>query len=125
MSARKIFVSYARSDQALADEVLRALRRMRVDVWSDDRLTAGDNWSEVLRSRLRDSEYFLLLLTPKALESSWVLQELGGAWALGKRIIPVVTDHRLLDRLPVDLSGVQSIAIDDIDKLADLLQPVV
>ena len=60
---------------------------MPVEVWSDDQLRAGENWSDVLRSRLRDTEYFLLLLTPKTLESSWVYQELGAAPALGNELL--------------------------------------
>src|SRR5215467_14258331 len=109
----KVFVSYAQQDRALAEELFRALRPLSVRVWSDDQLSAGENWSDVLRSRLRDSQYFVLLLTPKTLESSWVLQELGAAWALGKRIIPVVTDRRLLARLPIDLAEAQAVNVDE------------
>src|SRR5215203_4734594 len=107
MAPIKVFVSYARSDHVLAEALFRALRPMHVDVWSDDKLTAADDWSDVLRSRIRQSDYFVFLLTPKTLESSWVMQELGAAWALDKRIIPVVTDRGLLDKLPVDLAGVE------------------
>ena len=124
MTATKVFVSYARSDQPLAKELFRILRMLPVEVWSDDQLRAGENWPEVLRSRLRDSEYFLLLLTPKTLESSWVHQELGAAWALGKRIVAVVTDPRLLDKLPVDLAGAQTLTVDEMDKLEDVIQRV-
>ena len=119
-----VFVSYARSDQALAEQLFRTLRTLPVEAWSDDQLRAGENWSEVLRSRLRDSEYFLLLLTPKTLESSWVQQELGAAWALGKRMIAVVTDRRLLDKLPVELAGVQTLTVNEMDKLEDIIQRV-
>jgi TIR domain. len=121
MKPTTVFVSHARSDQGLADELLRALRRMQVNVWSDDQLTAGENWSEVLRARLRDSDYFLLLLTPRTLESSWVLQELGAAWALGKRIVTLSTDPRLVDKLPVEVSGLQTLGVEEMDRLEDVL----
>ena len=120
----RVFVSYARSDQALAEQLFRTLRTLPVEAWSEDQLRAGENWSEVLRAQLRDSEYFLLLLTPKTLESSWVQQELGAAWALGKRMIAVVTDRRLLDKLPVDLAGVQTLTVNEMDKLQDIIQRV-
>ena len=110
-----------RSDQAVADQLFRTLRPMPVEVWSDDQLRAGDDWSDVLRSRIRESDYFVLLLTPKTLESSWVHQELGAAWALGKRIVAVVSDRRLLDKLPVDLAGVPTVAISEMDKLEDVI----
>jgi len=117
----KIFVSYAHHDRALAEQLFRMLRSLSVNVWSDDDLRAGENWQETLRSRLRDSEYFVLLLTPKTFESSWVLQELGAAFALGKQIIPVVTDRRLVARLPVDLAKVHSLTVDEMDKLEEAL----
>ena len=120
----RVFVSYARSDQALAEQLFRTLRTLPVEAWSEDQLRAGENWSEVLRAQLRDSEYFLLLLTPKTLESSWVQQELGAAWALGKRMIAVVTDRRLLDKLPVDLAGVQTLTVNEMGKLEDIIQRV-
>ena len=119
--ATKVFVSYAQQDSALAEEVFRRLRPLSVEVWSDDQLTAGENWRDVLRSRLRDSNYFVFLLTPRALESSWVLQELGAAWVLGKRIVPVATDRRLVERLPVDLGQARTVTFDDMDKLEEAL----
>jgi hypothetical protein len=122
MAAPKIFVSYAKPDQALARDVFRALRPMKADVWSDDRLSPGDDWQETLRSRLRESDYFVLVLTPKYFDSPWALQELGAAWALNKRIIPVVTDARLLETLPVDLSGVQTVQATELDKLDEILE---
>lgn len=125
MASTKVFVSYAQADQSLAEDVRRRLRAMQVDVWSDDQLTAGDNWSNVLREHLKESQYFLLLLTPKSVESSWVLQELGAAWTLGKEIIPITSDRRLLDRLPIDLSRVQTITMDEIGKLEDIIQHTV
>jgi nucleoside 2-deoxyribosyltransferase len=122
MAARKVFVSYAKSDQALARDVVRALRPMKVDVWSDDLLHPGDDWQEVLRARLRESDYFVLVLTPRTFDSPWAMQELGAAWALNKHIIPVVTDTRLLDTLPVDLGEVQAVQATELDKLDAILE---
>ena len=124
MTRTKVFVSYVRSDHALAEQLFRTLHSMPVEVWSDDQLKAGENWSDVLRSRIRDSQFFLLLLTPKTLESSWVQQELGAAWALGKRIVAVATDPRLVDKLPVDIAGVQTLTVNEMDKLEDIIQRV-
>jgi len=120
----KVFVSYAHPDRALAEELFRRLRPLAVDVWSDDELRAGENWQEALRSRLRASQYFVLLLTPRTFESSWVLQELGAAFALGKQIIPVVTDvtdRRLVARLPVAVAEAQALTFDEMDKLEEVL----
>lgn len=121
MAAPKIFVSYAKPDQDLARDVFRALRLMKADIWSDERLSGADDWQETLRSRLLESDYFVLVLTPRYFDSPWALQELGAAWALNKRIIPVVTDARLLETLPVDLSGLRAVQANELDKLDEVL----
>jgi hypothetical protein len=117
----KVFVSYARQDRALARDIFRVLKPMNVDVWSDEELRVGDDWKDTLRSRLKESTHFVFVLSPRTFDSPWALQELGAAWALNKTIIPVVTDRRLLQSLPVDLGDVQAIASDELDKLDDAL----
>lgn len=125
MPGTKVFLSYSRADRSLADQLIREFHKMPVEVWSDeDQLRVGENWSDVLRSRIRDSQFFVLLLTPRALESSWVQQELGAAWALGKRIVAVATDERLVDRLPVDVAGLETVSVGELDKLDDILHRV-
>lgn len=124
MPATKVFVSYAHSDRALAEQLFRTLHSMPVEFWSADQLKVGENWSDVLRSRIRDSQYFVLLLTPNTFESSWVQQELGAAWALGKRIVAVASDERLVDKLPVDVPGLETLMIDEMEKLEGIIQRV-
>ena len=118
----KVFVSYARPDRGLAEKLFRVLHTLPVEVWSEDQLVASENWPDELRSRIRDSQFFLLLLTPKTLDSSWVHQELGAAWALGKRIVAVATDQRLVKRLPVDLIGLETVPVGEMERLEEILQ---
>jgi hypothetical protein len=122
MTRPKVFVSYDPQDRGLAEVFLRLVRSIPVEVWTASQLGTGEIWSEVHRSRLRESDCFLLLLTPNARESWWVLQELGAAWVLGKRIIAIVTDRRLLNKLPVDLAGVEALTTGELDQLEHVLQ---
>ena len=117
MATPKVFVSYARQDQALAQDILRVLRPMNVDVWSDEQLVAGENWKESLLDQIKQSTHFVLVVSPHTFSSPWAFQELGAAWALNKSIIPVVTDPRLLKSLPIELQATQAISPDELDKL--------
>jgi hypothetical protein len=120
----KVFLSYAKADQPLADRLLRTLRSMSVDVWSDSELQAGDSWSDRLRSELLDSNLFVFLLTPQTRESSWVYQELGAAFALGKEIVAVTSDSRLIDGLPIQDSRIRFVPADEMDKLETIIERV-
>ena len=81
MKPTKVFVSYDAADHVLAEEVLRTLRSIPVEVWSADQLGTGESWSDEHRSRLRESDHFVLLLTPNTHGSWWVSQELGAVEA--------------------------------------------
>ncbi len=92
-----------------------------MQVWSDERLEPTEDWQRVVRDHLQASEVFLRIVTPNTLDSPWVLQELGAAWALGKRIVPVVSDKELIDKLPVQLADTQVVTIDEMERLSDTI----
>ncbi|MCI0335287.1 MAG: toll/interleukin-1 receptor domain-containing protein [Planctomycetes bacterium] len=80
----KIFLSYARKDIALARELAKQLSRVGFDVWnSDEAIAPGDNWAKKIGKALDDSHLMVILLTPKAMESDWLRQEI--EYALGSR----------------------------------------
>lgn len=79
-------------------------------------LSAGEGWQSKLRNELIQCDVFIVVLSPYAVESSWVLQELGGAWALRKPIVPVVSQPEILARVPVPVDEESLIEIKDLDK---------
>lgn len=87
----RIFISYSRKDKPRADELVAQLRRVynREDVWMDDRMNFGQEfWQEILRE-IQQTEIFLFLLSPDALESQYCRAELKEAARLQKPILPV------------------------------------
>ena len=123
MPAKNVFISYARSDQALVEKLLAKLRPLPVRVFSDfDEIGLGEDWQETLRSRLTEAEFFLVVVTPKMFESPWLLQELGAAWALKKRIVTIVSDPRLLEKLPFDLRQSAAVNVNELEKLEEVLK---
>jgi hypothetical protein len=80
----KIFLSHARKDGVLSYQLAEKLRRGGFEVWlSEDKITPGDNWAKKVGKALDDAELMVLLLTPAAMESDSLRQDL--EFALGSR----------------------------------------
>jgi hypothetical protein len=113
----RIFLSYAEADRESARKLQRLLaRRLNLRVFTTDMLSAGENWRTKLRRELTQCNIFMVVLSPDAMDSNWVLQELGGAWALEKPIVPVVSQPEILSRVPVPVDEESLIEIKDLDK---------
>lgn len=98
----KVFISHAHQDAALAARVAQALKVNGLEAWdADTNLLPGDNWAAEVARALEESEAMVVLLTPDAIDSGWVLREIEyalGAKNYSNRLIPVVVGDR--KRLP-------------------------
>ncbi len=63
-----------------------------------DYSVAGQNRFSVIRDRISECPYFVLLLTRRARSSQWVNQEIGFATAKEKEIIPLVETSDVRER---------------------------
>ena len=80
----KVFISYAHSDEVLAQKVVAILEEAGLEVWDDTReILPGDNWAEQVARALKESEAMVVLLTPEATRSRWVRREI--EYALGEK----------------------------------------
>ena len=76
----KVFVSHSSKDKAIVDRIVSDLKNHGISVWYDKfEIKAGDNIVEKVNEGLRDSKYFLIILSPNALSSSWVTEEMSFA----------------------------------------------
>src|SRR6185437_12548250 len=79
MTTPRVFVSHSSSDVAFASRFSQDLRQLGADVWLDSsHLGAGDFVARI-NAALQGSDVFVLVLTPTALESKWVRQEMNAA----------------------------------------------
>lgn len=75
-SPRKLFLSYARQDIEFAERLATDLRKNGWDVWiAPESIQPGERWVEAINRGLTESGIFLLVLTPSAVNSSWVNSE--------------------------------------------------
>ena len=86
-----VFLSHATRDRALAERVAAILDSIDLPAFVyESYRVAGQNRFEVIKSRISECPYFLVLLTKSARGSQWVNQEIGFAAAKEKMIIPIV-----------------------------------
>ncbi|MBA3576032.1 MAG: TIR domain-containing protein [Sphingomonas sp.] len=78
-----VFVSYARPDEPLAQQVAEALRALGHEVWRDDQLPAHRAYSEVIEERLTSAKAVVVLWSVDAAKSQWVRAEADSARAAG------------------------------------------
>jgi hypothetical protein len=87
--AYQLFVSYAAEDRVFVErQLLPGLQSLKVKVFYDQDLPHGQPLHAIFR-KLAQVDEVLVLLTKSALESLWVLAEIGGALTTGKTLIPI------------------------------------
>ena len=91
---REAFLSHASKDHAKATRLRKMLLAHGVPVWySRHHITGGQQWQDEIGEALARCDWFLLLLTPNAVESKWVRLEVGYALSKSRydeRIIPLL-----------------------------------
>ena len=70
-----VFVSYARPDEPLAQQVADCLRSDGFEVWRDDELPAHRPYAEVIEERINGARAVVVLWSAEAAKSHWVRAE--------------------------------------------------
>jgi hypothetical protein len=87
----KTFISYARADQETALRIARELRAAGIDLWIDQLdIPTGSRWDREIEKALKAWPNFVVLLSPAAVESDNVLDEVAYALDHKKTILPVI-----------------------------------
>ncbi|HSO11717.1 MAG TPA: toll/interleukin-1 receptor domain-containing protein [Anaerolineales bacterium] len=109
--AKDIFISYSRRDQEFVTHLASDLDAQVAGVWFDQSaIQLGEKWHDEIMEGIRDCKAFMLVLSPDAMESKYVREEVNKALELGKAIFPVI--YR-----PAKWSGVFESIVRDIQTL--------
>jgi hypothetical protein len=113
----KVFLSYAREDQAYAERVRRILAiSTEAQVFTDEMLSIGEPWQERLLQELREADVFVVIGTPRSSGSNFVLQELGAAWAMEKPIVVVTAEKGATWRPPVESRMIEQVSLPELEQ---------
>lgn len=88
----RVFLSHATYDKWIATVIHEKIEVADplLKVWRDDRdIDGGDCIPETIRLSLNNCDELLVLLTPESQGREWIKLEVGAAWGIGKRIVPV------------------------------------
>jgi len=97
-----VFLSYSTQDKDEAREVFAALARAKQKCFmAEKNLRPGDKFQDEIRTALQSSSETWILVSPRSIQSEWVQREVSAAWALSKRIVPI-----LLQCSPGDLPAI-------------------
>lgn len=116
-ATRRIFLSFAATDRALALRLQTLLaEQTHWTVFRPDTLSAGEDWLARLKTEIEECDIFVVLITSASLNSSFVLSELGAAWGLEKPILPVFSQPEVLAQLPQEIRGLQAFSFHDLEQ---------
>ena len=112
-----VFISWSGDESrkiaaVIADAVRDSMPTAKVFFSAED-LKTGDNWTEVIQSRLKEADVALLILTPKNLRSPWMLYEAGvlSARLPRGRMVPVLVGLEPSD-IPAPLNQFQCVTLE-------------
>lgn len=89
--SKDIFISYSRRDQEFVTRLASDLDAHVAGVWFDQSaIEAGQNWHDEIMEGIRDCKAFIVVLSPNAVQSKYVREEVEEALRLGKTIFPVI-----------------------------------
>jgi hypothetical protein len=88
--AVKVFISYSHQDKSFVEKLAGELEGQGMKVWWDfDSLKGGHDWQKEIERGIKQCDFFLVALTPDAVASEWVGNEITYATLAQKKIIPL------------------------------------
>jgi hypothetical protein len=128
----RIFISHASGDANLAEALIKvieaglnvpdgAIRCTSVDGY---KLEGGDDAPEVLRENLKSSPVVLGVLTKTSVASSYVLMELGAAWAYEKRAVPLIGPGATFKDLPGPFKDMHGLRMEHEPDMSGLVKTI-
>src|SRR5258708_5126066 len=107
-----IFISYSSNDLARVEELAKDIASLGHSVWFDPELlhTGGQKWWDKILDQIRSCDLFVFALSLNSLDSIPCQREYRYAYALQKRVLPVLLSEINVSILPFELQEIQLVA---------------
>jgi TIR domain-containing protein len=99
-----VFVSYSRRDSEFVSHLADSIQGQGKEVWVDtEGIADAEVFPEAIKRAIEQSDAFLFVITPSAVQSAYCENEVEYAHDLQKRIVPVLRDPVPDSELPVEI----------------------
>jgi len=113
MLPKEIFLSHSSLDRSFADSIADTLRNHGIPIWySRTNILGTQQWHDEIGEALERCDWFIVILSPNSVQSTWVKRELTFALNSNKydnKIIPVLYQSCDFKKLSWTLDLVQII----------------
>ena len=113
MLPAEIFLSHSDCDRQFVEDLVAMMRRHGLPVWySRTNILGAQQWHDEIGAALHRCDWFVLVLSPSAVESMWVKRELRFALQQNRfenKIVPLLYQPCDYDQLSWTLSSFQMI----------------
>ena len=109
----QVFISHCTEDRdIIEEEIIPCLQdEVKVEFWyAPFRIRTAENWERSIRDGLENSDWFIVVMSPRSAKSDWVRQEVH--WAMEERkgrIVPLLLETCNKDDFHVGLRAIQAI----------------
>lgn len=123
-----VFIANARPDAEWAHRLEGALKNAGIKTWVDvSNIPAGSIWEQSIIEGLRACSAIIVVVTKRAIASTWIRAEIEYAQNAGIAILPVMVEDELLPGLEhiqhVDLRGKEEIPSSFVDEVKNIIAP--
>ena len=109
MSAYDVFISYKSEDFSEANWIRNILETNNISCWmAPTSITGGSNYAQAIPTAISNSKIFLLLISSRTQQSTWISKEINQAVSCKKIIMPyMIEDCELYNEFNFYLNDVQ------------------
>jgi ABC-type amino acid transport substrate-binding protein len=93
-----VFISYARAQRALTESLAKDLEAAGLSTWWDTGLRPGENFRNKIDDQLNACKAAVIIWTPEAVKSDWVISEADHAWQQKKLVnthVPEIKPYQI------------------------------
>src|SRR6266516_3423252 len=88
---KHIFISYKHEDSDFAEVLINKLEKAGFKTWVDsDQLHIGEDWRTGIDEAIKNAFALIVIMSPEAKASEYVVYELAFAWGAGIKVLPVL-----------------------------------
>lgn len=130
MKEHRLFISHISTEKAVALKLKEWIEKSFLGHCivfvssSPEDLRPGDNWLDVIKSALSDSNSLIVICSKASLKKPWINFEAGCAWSISIPIIPCCHAGLTVGELPIPLALFHAVDLTIADSIRSLFEAI-